>query len=107
MDADNTFRLDLPNLTTEIKQGESQVVSVGITRQDNFDQDVALEFQDLPKGVVIEPEKASIKAGEKEAQITLKAAKDAALGDFTINVIGKPTKGANATNKLNITVEQP
>jgi hypothetical protein len=106
-DPDNTFRLDMPNLTTELKQGESQIISVGITREDNFDEDVTLEFKDLPKGVTIEPAKPMIKAGDAEAKITIKAADDAALDDHTINVIGKPTKGASATNKLNISIEKP
>ena len=106
-DPNNTFRLDMPNLTTSLKQGESKVISVGITREDNFDEDVTVEFQDLPKGVTIEPAKPMIKAGDKEAQITIKAANDAALDDHTIKVIGKPTKGANATNELNISIEKP
>ena len=42
--------------------------------------------------------------GETEAKVTLKATNDASLGDFTVKVTGHPTKGANATNEIRITV---
>ena len=106
-DSDDTFTLDLPNLSTSLKQGETAIVSVGIAREEKFDDDVTLEFQNLPKGVTIEPEKPMIKVGDKEAKVTVKAAADAALGDHAIKVIGHPAEGKDATNELNITVTKP
>lgn len=104
--ADETFTLSMPTLGTTIKQGETKVVSIGIRRGDNFGEDVALKFGEMPKGVTIEPKSPSIKHGEKEAKISVKAADDAALGDFKIKVTGHPTKGANAENELKLTVEK-
>lgn len=106
-DPDNTFRLDLPNLATSIKQGETQVVTIGISRENNFDQDVNLEFVDLPAGVTIDPESPVLKKGDEDAKINVTAAADAALGDHTVKVMGKPASGATATNELKLTIEKP
>jgi hypothetical protein len=104
--ADDTFRLDMPNLSTNIKQGETKIVSVGIKRGKNFGQDVTLKFDNVPKGVTIEPAAAAIKHGEEDAKLTIKVAEDAALGDFTVGVSGVPGTGATATNDLKIKVEK-
>jgi uncharacterized membrane protein len=105
--AEQTFKLDMPNLATKVKQGETKDVTIGIDRGKNFDQDVALKFEDLPKGVTIEPASPVIKHGEKEAKVAVHAADDAAIGDFTIKVDGTPgTKGATASNTFKVTVEK-
>jgi uncharacterized membrane protein len=104
--AENTFKLDTPNLSTKVKQGEAREVTIGIDRGKNFDQDVALKFEDLPKGVTIDPPSPMIKHGDKEAKATIHAADDAAVGDFTIKVDGKPTKGEMASNTFKVTVEK-
>ena len=103
-EAEKTFRLDMPMLSTSVKQGEQQEVKIGINRGKNFDEDVTLKFDDLPKGVTIEPASAVIKHGDKDVQVTVKAAADAALGDFTIKVTGHPTKGPDAKSELKIKV---
>lgn len=104
--AEDTFSLSVPTFATKIKQGESKAVSVGISRGKNFDEDVALKFDNLPKGVTVEPSDAVIKHGDKEAKLTFKAADDAALGDFAVKVIGHPEKGGDATNELKLTVQK-
>jgi uncharacterized membrane protein len=102
--ADDTFTLEPPNLATKLKQGESEVVAIGINRGKNFDQDVTLKFENLPKGVRIEPASPVIKHGDTEAKFTVKAADDAALGDFAIRVTGRPTKGSDASSEFKVTV---
>src|SRR5688500_10082432 len=54
-DPENSFRLDAPNLATTIKQGETKIVTIGIARAKNFDQDVTLKFEGVPEGVTIDP----------------------------------------------------
>lgn len=103
--AEDTFSLTTPTLSTSIKQGETKTVSIGIKRGKNFNEDVALKFADAPKGVTIDGPQA-IKHGEEEAKISLKAADDAAVGDHTIKVTGHPTKGSDASQDLKITVEK-
>jgi uncharacterized membrane protein len=102
--ADDTFTLDPPSLATKLKQGESKAVAIGINRGKNFDQDVKLKFENLPKGLSIEPSNSVIKHGETEAKLTIKATDDAAVGEFAIKVTGHPAKGPDASNELKVTV---
>jgi hypothetical protein len=104
----DTFTLSVPSslplLSTALKQGETTAVSIGVKRDKNFDQDVTLKFEDMPKGVTIEPASAVVKSGEADGKFTLTAAKDASVGDFTVKVTGHPTKGADASNEYKFTV---
>lgn len=102
---EDTFTLTVPTLATKLKQGENKVVSVGIKRGKNFDEDVALKFETLPKGLTIDPAAPTIKHGDTEAKVTVKAAGDAAVGDFTVTVKGHPEKGSDATQELKVTVQ--
>jgi hypothetical protein len=104
--APDSFTLTVPALGVKVKQGESKVVSVGISRGKNFDEDVALKFEGLPQGVTAEPAAPAIKHGDTEAKVTLKAAADAAVGSFTVKVVGHPQKGPDATTELKLTVEK-
>jgi hypothetical protein len=56
--------------------------------------------------VTLDPASPVIKHGDTEAKITLKAADDAAVGDFTLKVTGHPTKGADAANEFKLTVDK-
>lgn len=103
-EADKTFSLDVPALSADIKQGETTTVTIGINRGNNFDEDVTLELTGLPQGVTMEPASAKIPRSEKEVQISFLAAEDAALGNFTIDVVGHPTQGADATSQLKLTI---
>lgn len=106
-DSENSFTLDAPNLTTNLKQGEQQIVSIGISRGSKFQQDVTLSFGNLPPGVTVEPAMPVIKVGENEAKVTLKASADAALEKHEIKIIGHPAVGKDATNSLHIDVSKP
>ena len=107
VDAENTFRLDAPNLGVSIKQGETKVVTIGISRSKNFDQDVNVKFQELPKGITIDPADPMINHGEKEVKLNVTAAADAALNTFSIKMIGHPAAGKDATNEFKLTVQMP
>jgi hypothetical protein len=104
--ADNTFSLDPPNLTTNVKQGESKVVTIGIDRGKNFDQDVTLSFENVPQGLSIEPRKSTIKKSDKETSVTLKAAEDAAINTHVIKIVGQAANGPPATNEMKVDVEK-
>lgn len=102
--SENSFSLSTPTLSTKLKQGESKVVDISIKRGKNFDQDVTLKFEGAPKGVTLDPASPVIKAGEKEVKVTVKAADDAAVNDFTVKVIGHPKEGPDATSDLKLTI---
>ena len=103
--ADNTFTLDVPN-SVSLKQGESKEEKITIKRGKNFDQDVALTFNNLPAGVTITPADASLKKSDKEILVRVVAAADAAIGDFTVRIVGKPGTGADATSDMKLTVKK-
>ncbi len=107
-EADNTFNLSVPSnmpfMSTTLKQGGTTTVVISIKRGKQFDEDVTLKFDGLPTGVVLDPTSAVIKRDQTEANLTLKGADDASLGDFTVKVTGHPTKGTNASSEFKITV---
>ncbi|WP_395090424.1 hypothetical protein [Armatimonas sp.] len=102
----DTFNLGIPLLATVLKQGETKSVAIGIKRGKNFDEDVTLKFSDLPKGITLEPSEPLLKHSETEAKFTVQASATAALGSFTIKVLGHPTKGTDAMADLKITVDK-
>jgi hypothetical protein len=103
---ENTFTLSVPTLSTSLKQGETKVVAVGVHRGKNFDENVAVKFEALPEGVTIDPAAPTIKKGDKETKVNVKAAGDAALGEFSVKVIGHPDKGPDAANTLKLAVKK-
>jgi uncharacterized membrane protein len=109
-EADNTFNLGVPSsvpyMSTNLKQGGTATVTISVKRGKNFDEDVTLKFDSLPTGVTLDPQSPVIKRSETEAKLTVKAADDAALGDFTIKVKGHPTKGEAASSEFKVTVEK-
>jgi hypothetical protein len=103
-EADNTFNLSVPTWSTTLQQGETKEVLIGIKRGKNFDQEVAIRFDRLPTGMTIEPASPVIKQGDTEAKLLFKSAADASVGDFTVKITGHPTKGADASNEMKVTV---
>lgn len=102
--AKDGFKLGVPTLSTTLKQGEAQTISIGITRDQTFDQDVTLTFGEMPTGVTLEPESPVLKQGDTEAQVKFTAADDAALGNFGVKVTGHPVKGDDASKEVKLTV---
>lgn len=103
-EADETFNLSVPMMSTTLHQGESKEVAVGIKRGTNFEEDVTLKFAEGPKGVTVDSANPVIKHGDTEAKLTFKASDDASLGDFTVKITAHPTKGTDATSDFKITV---
>lgn len=104
--ADSTFTLDVPNLSTTIKQGESKVIAIGISRGKNFDQNVTVKLDNLPTGLTASPSNPVINRSEKDIKVTLTAATDAALGDFVIKVHGGPATGAEAHSEFKVKIDK-
>jgi hypothetical protein len=100
----DTFTLNVPFWTTALKQGEAKAVTISITRDSKFDQDVTLKFDGLPKGITADPAGMMIKNGEMSVSFSLKADADATLGDFAATVTGHPMKGADASHPFKFTI---
>ena len=102
-----TFSLDPPGnalWSAGVKQGETKNYTVAIGRDSEFKDDVTVKFDNLPKGVTIEPASPVIKNGESEAKVVVKAAPDAVVGDYKLKVTGHPSKGADVTREMGFKV---
>lgn len=105
--AKNSFVLNLPVSQTALTQGATETVTIGVSREKGFDQDVALVFANLPTGVTAEPSAPMIKRGEQEASVAFTATPDAALGTFDVAITGHPTQGVDATKTMQLSIVQP
>lgn len=101
---DDTFKVVVPALGATVNQGEVQTVRVSVERGKGFKQGVKLEVQ-APTGLQIDPETATVQPGDKgDVQLKITAAKDAPLGEQTIQVKGTPDKGDPTQTQFKITV---
>lgn len=104
---DDTFKIAVPAMTTNIKQGEIQTVRVTLERGKGFKQPVKLEMK-APAGLQVEPNDTTVQPGDKgDLQVKITAAVDAALGEHMIMVKGTPDKGESTETEFKITVSAP
>ena len=91
-------------LETDIKQGNSQTVTVSLQRGDYFKQDVAVEIKSTA-GITVTPASVLVKASESPTlQVQITASKDAALGDYGVFVTGTPPTGEPTSANFNVKV---
>jgi len=100
-----TFTLTMPTGATNVEQGASEVISIGIDRGEQFGEDVTVTFMP-PQGVTIEPSEAIIPAGQDEVEVTVHVDATATPGEKLIQVSGKGGSGPAATGELKIEVTQ-
>ena len=99
-----TFKVVVPAIGTEVKQGEVQIVRVSVERGEGFKKSVKLEVK-APAGLKVEPDTTTVKPGDKgDVQLTITAASDAPLGDGKIMLKGTPDQGEPAEVEFKITV---
>jgi len=104
---ENTFSLSVPFESVALAQGEEKTVLIGINRGENFREQVAIKLSELPTGVTVETADPVIKQGSTDASLMLKAASDAALGDFTFKVTGHTaSSGADFSKEIKLTVSK-
>lgn len=100
----DTFRIVVPSMAADVKQGELQTVRVVLERGDTFKQRVKLELK-APTGVQVEPRDATVQPGDKgDIQLRINVAKDAPIGEQKILVKGTPDKGEPTETEFRITV---
>jgi uncharacterized membrane protein len=107
-ETDNTFSLSVPFESIALVQGEEKTVLIGINRGENFREQVAIKVTELPMGVTLETADPLIDQGSADVSLMLKAASDAALGDFTCKVTGHTeSSGADFSKEIKLTVSEP
>jgi hypothetical protein len=100
----DTFRITVPATAADVNQGEVVTVRLVLERGAAFKQPVKLEAK-APAGVQVELTNATVQPGDKgDVQLTITAAKDAALGEHKIFVKGTPDKGEPTQTEFRINV---
>jgi uncharacterized membrane protein len=101
------FKISVPYATTTMKQGDVQTAVVTLQRDDYFKQNVRLLIN-TTKGISLDPTSVLIKSNDKpEVQIRISVAKDAALGDYGIRVMGTPETGEPTSTVFTVKVVSP
>ncbi|HEX3998424.1 MAG TPA: hypothetical protein VHX65_07740 [Pirellulales bacterium] len=103
---EDVFGLIMPAAGVTIRRGTATEVNFGIERGKTFDQEVLLQFTDLPKGVAFEPIEPVIKRGEQRVNIRFTADQDTPTGTTTVKISGTPYKGPRATNQFKLTIDK-
>jgi uncharacterized membrane protein len=100
----DTFKVVVPVMNVDVKQGEVQTARVSVERGAGFKQGVKLEVK-APTGLQVDPDSTMVKPGDKaDVQLKITAAKDAPLGESKIRVKGTPDKGEPAETDFTVTV---
>ncbi len=104
---DEGFKITTPRLDTQLKQGDTQTVTVSVSRDELFKQDVQLAIKSTP-GITVTPSTQLVKASDSpDVQVQLAAAKDAPLGECRVTVSGTPKTGDAASQDFNVDVVTP
>jgi uncharacterized membrane protein len=104
---DEGFKIAVPILDTQVKQGELQTVTVSVRRGEYFKRDVKLQIK-ASEGISVEPTSVWVKAGDKpDVQLQVSATKDAALGEYRVYVEGTPASGQSNSVDFKVKVVAP
>jgi hypothetical protein len=105
--SDEGFKIMGPTFATDVKQGDTQTVTVSLKRDKFFKQDVTLRAT-VTEGISVKPSKLIVKASDApEAQFQIKAAKDAALGEYMVHVVATPATGNPTSQDFTVMVVVP
>ncbi|MGA2071188.1 MAG: hypothetical protein ABSG97_07535 [Sedimentisphaerales bacterium] len=104
---DEGFKVAVPTFAKELKQGETQSVTISLERGKYFKQDVKLQIE-ASKGISVEPTSIIIKASEiPDVQIRIAAAQNAAIGEYNVSVKGIPKTGESTSTSFTVKVVSP
>lgn len=101
----NVFTLKVPKVPVVVKQGQEEKVAISVNRGKTFDQTVKLKF-DLPKGVEVTPGDAELKQEQTQREFSLKAMKDADVGEHAVKVTGTPESGPPTTVSFTVKISK-
>lgn len=103
-DKRDTFSVKVPD-GQNVTQGKNQEVTISLSRGSDFNQSVKLEIK-APKGLKVEPNNPTIKAGENSVKVLIQAEDGAAVGRQLITVVATPESGAPTSVEMPVDVKQ-
>jgi uncharacterized membrane protein len=104
---DEGFKIAVPSMESDIKQGDTQSVMLSLQRGDFFKQDVKLDIR-TTAGLTVDPTSVTVKASDRpDVQVRVSAAKDAPLVDCHIYVTATPATGEPSTATFDMKVIAP
>jgi uncharacterized membrane protein len=104
-DKHNTFTLEVPKMTPNLKRGKREDVTISISRGTAFKESVKLQFH-APKGITVTPAEPVIQAGQDKVKATIQAANDAVAGKSNIEVTAVPESGQSVSLEMPVQVKQ-
>ena len=101
------FKIAVPNFDLKVVQGETQSVTVSIVRDKFFKRDVALEIR-ASNGISVDPTAFTVYASAvPEVHLRVRAARDAAIGEYRIYLKGTPESGEPTSTSFAVKVVTP
>ncbi len=99
-----TFRVVVPAVATQLNAGETKTVQVSLDRGAGFHQAVRFTVRP-PAGLTVDVAEFTVQPADKgEVQMSVTAAVDAPLGDHVVPVSAKPDKGEIVETQFKVTV---
>jgi len=105
MDKNNTFKLEVPRMTTTVNKGKKEDVTISISRGSTFKERVKIQFH-APKGVTVTPAEPVIQAGQDKVTVSIQATGDAPAGKSNIEVTAVPESGQSVSLEMPLQVKQ-
>jgi uncharacterized membrane protein len=104
---DEGFKISVPALGTDVKQGEVRAVTVSLHRGEYFKQEVKLQIQ-ASEGISVEPTDVLVKASESpDVQLRITTTKNTALGTYRVSVNATPKTGKPTSTAFTVKVVAP
>lgn len=104
---DTGFKIDVPNWSVDVQQGEVKTVNITLTRGEYFKRDVKLTVHQ-PDGLHVEPGNVTVRAGDPNTVVLqIKVPQDAAVGTYFVRLTGEPETGAPASARFTVKVIAP
>jgi uncharacterized membrane protein len=104
-DPNNTFKLEVPKMTTTVNKGKKEDVTISISRGSAFKESVKIQFH-APKGVMVTPAEPVIPAGKSKVTVSIEATGDAPAGKGNIEVTAVPESGRSVSLEMPFQVKQ-
>lgn len=103
---DDSFKLKAPAMSTVLKQGDRETVTVTLDRGAAFKQNVKMEAQGT-KGLKVSLANTRVNNDDKaEVAVTVEADAAAPLGDHVVKIIGTPDTGAATSVDFKVKVQE-